>query len=647
MQTAPILRPWTESLETRRLLALATSTVLTSNANPAVFGQSVTLTANVSAGAATPTGSVTFKDGATVLGTATLNTAHKATFTWSKLTVGAHNLSAVYAGNTSFAASTSPIVAQKVNAAATTTTLTKSLASSVYGQVLTLAASVLAKAPGAGVPTGSVTFKNGATVLGTVALASGKASLSVSNLSVGTASLTATYATTTNFAASASTTIAHAVNAAQTTTTLTKSVASSVYGQALTLTASVLAKAPGAGVPTGSVTFKNGSTVLGTVALASGKASLTISNLAVGTASLTATYAATTNFAASTSAASSHAVTQASTTTTLTLSSLTPLLGQAVTLTATVKPVAPGSGVPTGTVTFKEGATVLGTATLNASGVATFALTTPLFTGPHAITATYAGSTNHKTSISTATTMTVKMPTLTTTATGLQKSTITAGTGTALTAKGNLLKMNYTGWLTNGTKFDSSLNAGREPFVFTLGAGQVIKGWDEGVAGMKLSETRVLVIPPGLGYGSTANGSIPANSTLIFVVSVLAINPPRLRVFGGTNYSVELQPNQTPSTATGTNFGSRPVGVTGAASSFGLATLDQYFNLSLTGSPFVKIAGANPGDFILTQPTSANGFVFTISFKPTAKGTRTATITIPTNDPNLPNWTFTVTGVGA
>ena len=89
--------------------------------------------------------------------------------------------------------------------------------------------------------------------------------------------------------------------------------------------------------------------------------------------------------------------------------------------------------------------------------------------------------------------------------------------------KFNIVTVNYTGLLENGTKFDSSLNPGRTPFRFTVGAGQVIKGWDEGLMGMKIGGKRKLTIPPELGYGSRDNDPIPANSTLIFEIDLLTI----------------------------------------------------------------------------------------------------------------------------
>ena len=89
--------------------------------------------------------------------------------------------------------------------------------------------------------------------------------------------------------------------------------------------------------------------------------------------------------------------------------------------------------------------------------------------------------------------------------------------------KFNIVTVNYTGLLEDGTKFDSSLNPGRTPLRFTVGAGQVIKGWDEGLIGMKVGGKRKLTIPPELGYGSRDNGPIPANSTLIFEIDLLGI----------------------------------------------------------------------------------------------------------------------------
>lgn len=95
------------------------------------------------------------------------------------------------------------------------------------------------------------------------------------------------------------------------------------------------------------------------------------------------------------------------------------------------------------------------------------------------------------------------------------------GTGAEAVA-GKSITVNYVGVLTDGTKFDSSIDRGT-PFTFTLGAGQVIQGWDLGVLGMKVGGKRILVIPPTLGYGANVNGPIPANSTLYFEIELLGV----------------------------------------------------------------------------------------------------------------------------
>jgi FKBP-type peptidyl-prolyl cis-trans isomerase FkpA len=109
-----------------------------------------------------------------------------------------------------------------------------------------------------------------------------------------------------------------------------------------------------------------------------------------------------------------------------------------------------------------------------------------------------------------------------TTPTELEYTDLKVGDGAEAKA-GQLVDVHYTGWLTNGTQFDSSVDRGK-PFSFKLGAGQVIQGWDQGVAGMKVGGKRKLTIPPALGYGARgAGGVIPPNSTLVFDVELLGV----------------------------------------------------------------------------------------------------------------------------
>ena len=122
---------------------------------------------------------------------------------------------------------------------------------------------------------------------------------------------------------------------------------------------------------------------------------------------------------------------------------------------------------------------------------------------------------------------TVAMAEKITTKSGLTYEDNAVGSGTEAAA-GRRVSVHYTGWLynngTKGSKFDSSVDRGK-PFSFNLGAGRVIKGWDEGVAGMKEGGKRTLIIPPDLGYGSRgAGGAIPPNATLLFEVELLGVN---------------------------------------------------------------------------------------------------------------------------
>lgn len=189
----------------------ATSTALTSSANPSALTQSVTFTATVtSSSALAPTGTVTFMDGATALGSpVTLNGSGVATLAISTLSAGTHSITAVYSGDANFEGSTSSPLSQVVlTQTATTTTLTVSASSVNVGTSVTFTAKVTA---GTATPTGTVTFNNGATELGSAALSSGTATLATSSLAAGSYSVTATYTGASNYAASTSSAVALSV----------------------------------------------------------------------------------------------------------------------------------------------------------------------------------------------------------------------------------------------------------------------------------------------------------------------------------------------------------------------------------------------------------------------------------------------------
>ena len=286
---------------------------------------------------------------------------------------------------------------------ATTTAVSSSLPTSTFGQSVTLTASVSPSTA-----TGSVQFFDGGSSLGTVALSGGSASLTTSTLTVGSHAITASYSGDATFAGSTSSAVTQTVNRASTATALTSSLDPSVFGQQVTFTATV---SPFSG-PTGTVQFFDGVNPLGTVALSGGSASFVTSTLAVGTHFITATYNGDTNFGSSTSSSLTQTVSASTINTTTALtSSLNPsVYGQQVTFSATVSP----SSGATGTVTFMDGASILGASGLNASGVATFSTST-LGVGLHSITAQYAGDGSHTGSTSPALSQTVnKAPTTTT-----------------------------------------------------------------------------------------------------------------------------------------------------------------------------------------------------------------------------------------
>jgi hypothetical protein len=274
--------------------------------------------------------------------------------------------------------------------AATTTTLSTSTATAVVGQIETLTATVTSRA---GTPIGTVFFRDGDTILGSAPLdGTGKATLPTS-LFVGSHALTASFFGVSGFAASTSTATTVTVNPAATTVALKSSVNPAVTGQAVTFTATVSTVAPGAGTPTGTVTFKDGNLVLGTVAVGTGgKATFTTSFAALGGHVITADFSGSAAFVGSSQALTEQVNAPAvpkATTTSLLASANPARVGQAVTFTATVRDPS-GTGTPTGTITFFVGNTEVGQITLDANGTARIRLSFSR-TGRFAIRAVYSG----------------------------------------------------------------------------------------------------------------------------------------------------------------------------------------------------------------------------------------------------------------
>ena len=291
-----------------------TTTTVASLVNPSVSGQEVSFTATVGNASGTgpvPAGSVQFIVDGTNLGASVTLTGGTATSPSVTLAAGRHTVQTDYsdsAGN--FSTSTGILTGgEVVNQNSTTTALTADPNPTVFGQPVTFTATVTVVVPGAGTPTGTVDFLDGATKLGTGTLSGGVATFRISTLSVGTHSITASYGGDTNELTSTGTlTGGQTVNQSQTTTSvstvLTDNGAVVPFGQSVTLTATVTADAPSTAVPTGTVDFFDGATNLGTRTLNAGTATFTTSKLAPGVhQSIKAVYSGDgTTFAGSTAA---------------------------------------------------------------------------------------------------------------------------------------------------------------------------------------------------------------------------------------------------------------------------------------------------------------------------------------------------------
>ena len=368
---------------TTQIVTKAAPTVtLTSSANPSVANQSVTFTASLPSGV---TGTVTFTNGATVLGTSTLNSG-AATISTSTLPAGNDPITATYNGDTnnnSASANLTQIVGK------ITPILPPPIVSSANLPIGT-PETITEKVP-AGV-TGTVTFSDGTTPLGTAPIVDGVATLTVPSLPLGVDSITAATSGDANDNPATSPPTLVTVGKTASVVTLTSSTNPAAFNQLITFSASVHSGA------TGAVTFLDGSTILGTGALnASGVATFSTSTLTIGSHPITASFGGDSNYSSSTSSVLAQVINKIPTTITITESTPAQLIKTGITFTANVTASSPNA---TGTVTFLDGTTVLGTASLTSNGGVAVSLSTNanaalltsnLAMGAHQIVAVYSG----------------------------------------------------------------------------------------------------------------------------------------------------------------------------------------------------------------------------------------------------------------
>lgn len=372
---------WTEQVQ-----QTSTSVALSSSAPSVLAGKMVSFTASVTSSTGVPTGSVSFEDGATLLGTAVLSAQGAATLTTGSLAAGTHNITAIYSGDANYTGSRSSGLTQTVNLAQPVVMLSGPANAVDVGTAVLLTGTLT----GPGVtPTGTLTLMDGATALTAQTVGTnGSYSFSTSTLSLGTHSLSVVYNGDSDNATATSATIPVVIRLAPTATALSTSANPGTVGQPITLTASLASNSAGA---SGTVSFMDGAANLGTASVnASDTASVTVPALGFGVHSITASYSGDAQHAASSSAILSERMTEPATVT-LTSNANPAIAGLDVALTAAI--VANAGQNATGTVVFSDGGVTLGSAALNGAGVAVLQASS-LSVGQHAITASYGGDVN-------------------------------------------------------------------------------------------------------------------------------------------------------------------------------------------------------------------------------------------------------------
>ena len=627
--------PSTSSQVTVTVSKANTTTALTSppNNSAATAGTTVTLTAQVavqSPGVASVTGTVQFLDNGVSIATKTL-AGGTASFSVSSLPQSPvpHSFTAVYAGNGNLNASTSAPVSFTVNGLPTNIATPTASGNSAVGQQFTITTTVTGPS-GAGTPTGFVTFADGTTTIGTIALDStGMASLSLKFQSAGTHFIFATYGGDAKFAASpTSSVLSVSICPNNPTVTVTASVASPVFGQTVIFTGSVSPAAPG------SMDFlADGQSMLAAlpITLVNGQAQFapdSSSPLQSGAHTITVSYYCGTGFTGISSDRLNLIVNSDSSTTNLRVSGQNGLQ-----LTAVVLPNAPGFGTPTGTVQFLNGSTILGAVQLDtSSGIAT---ATFLASSSGSVVAHYSGDANFFASDSTPVTISTLPTSLTLTSSANPAklgdkitftATVTNGSGSA-TPTGTVDFFDGTAPLASGVPISSKGQATCSAATLTAGSHVITAQYNAtGVFQTAQASLGQYVAPGGTGGGGGGGGSTIAASAF-----------PQSAVYG---QAVTLTATVTP---TGSGTPPVPTGqVTfqNGSTVLGTAPVGQGLTLNSLSLGSYNVTASYAGDnvyspsqatvsFVVAQAATKTAYAPTLNQSGQAKLTATVTVVAP------------------
>ncbi|MGA7155463.1 MAG: Ig-like domain repeat protein [Acidobacteriaceae bacterium] len=412
-----------------------TTSALASSSSTDTVGNDLTFTATVtSADGLSPTGTVKFMNGATILGSGSVGANGTAILSLSSLAPGTYTIVAVYSGDTDDAASTSSALSETIQQIPTATTLTANTNPISAGAMLNLNVDVAptGSSTDGGVLSGSVTFSEGATVYGVEVInSSGNAVLPITTLTAGSHNITASYAGDTNYASSTSAIFVQTVQPTATTTTLSSQSTSTLAGQPASFTASVSSATV---IPSGDVDFEDGGVIIGQGTLnAQGVSAFSTKTLAVATHTITAVYLGDQDYSASASAALQQSVELA----TSSLSLVGPSAAVDAGMTFGVTIGLSSNGVaPSGAMALRNGDATIATQSVATDGTFSFA-NLSLGVGSYQLTAAYSGDANNAASVSNSAAVTVQLtPTVTSIISSASPSTVGVGVTFTATATG-------------------------------------------------------------------------------------------------------------------------------------------------------------------------------------------------------------------